>query len=1094
MGINIGLDIGVASVGVAVVDQEYNILEVVSDIFPEANAASNAERRSFRQGRRLKRRQRNRILDFNKLWIASGFPIPKHPVNEVVYLRIKGLKEKISLDEIYWVLLNNLKHRGISYLDDAIDETATGNYAKGIAINQRELNEKLPCEIQAERLEKYGTYRGETVIKENGEEIALSNIFTVSAYEKEINIFLNTQRKYHSDINDSFVEQFIEIFNRKRKYYEGPGNELSRTDYGRFTTKKDENGNFITEENIFEKLIGRCSVYPEEMRAAAASYTAQEFNLLNDLNNLTVNGRKLEQNEKERIVDMIKNAASVRMEKIIAEVVNDRNPVIEGARIDKDGKKIFHSFETYRKLKTAFEKAELKDCFNELSVEELDIMAEILTLNTEKESIISSLKNKGLSKCERYADFLAEFRKKNSSNFSKWHSFSLKIMRELIPEMYEQSKEQMTLLTDMGVIKSSDEKYLNRKYIPVGDVIENIYNPVVRRSVKVACTVVNALIKKYGKIDNIVIEMPRDRNSDEKKKRIADAQKKNEKEIQNIIERVKTEYNVSIGVENYKRQNQLNLKLKLWNEQQGRCLYSGKTIEITDLLNNPDKFEIDHALPLSISFDDSRSNKVLVFRTENQNKGNRTPYGYLSNLSREWGYPEYEAYVNSLNIPWNKKNKLLFQKDITKIDVLRGFIARNVTDTSYASRTVLNVLQSFFKANNLDTKIKVIRGSFTHQMRDNLHLKKDRDESYAHHAIDAVLIAFSQMGYDAYHKLQGSVIDFETGEILDQAEFNKVVSEQNFKKVMYENRWLQNVNAIKAAENKVKYWYMVDKKCNRGLANQTIYGSRNIDGKTLKVSKTHNIYSDAGIKELRKRLEKGEYDCFLMYRNDRQSWDDMMKIIERYSDAKNPFVQYEKETGDFFRKYSKKHNGPRIEQLKYLDGEVGSCIDISHKYGHERNSKKVFLEQLVPFRMDVYFNKNTKLFYFVGLKQSDVIVQNGKHVISEEAYANALIQEKLIKPGQSRADLDELGYEFRLSFYKDEFINYEKSGKYYIERFLSRTMPNDRNYIEVKPIFASKYPQRALIGLSKTSFVRKIRVDILGNRYECAKEKFTIEC
>ena len=29
------------------------------------------------------------------------------------------------------------------------------------------------------------------------------------------------------------------------------------TDYGRFTTKLDENGNHITEDNIFEKLIGK---------------------------------------------------------------------------------------------------------------------------------------------------------------------------------------------------------------------------------------------------------------------------------------------------------------------------------------------------------------------------------------------------------------------------------------------------------------------------------------------------------------------------------------------------------------------------------------------------------------------------------------------------------------------------------------------------------------------------------------------------------------------------------------------------------------------------------------------------------------------
>ena len=55
--------------------------------------------------------------------------------------------------------------------------------------------------------------------------------------------------------------------------------------------------------------------FPEEMRAAAASYSAQEFNLLNDLNNLTIGGRKLNEEEKRQIVETIKNSQRVNVEK-----------------------------------------------------------------------------------------------------------------------------------------------------------------------------------------------------------------------------------------------------------------------------------------------------------------------------------------------------------------------------------------------------------------------------------------------------------------------------------------------------------------------------------------------------------------------------------------------------------------------------------------------------------------------------------------------------------------------------------------------------------------------------------------------------------
>lgn len=128
---------------------------------------------------------------------------------------------------------------------------------RGLQINAKELNEKFPCQIQLERLHQLGKFRGQTVIVENDEKIGLSNVFTTSAYRKEICAVLETQRKFHAQISDAFCDAYLEIFNRKRKYYDGPGNEQSRTDYGKYTTKVDENGNFITDKNIFEKLKGK---------------------------------------------------------------------------------------------------------------------------------------------------------------------------------------------------------------------------------------------------------------------------------------------------------------------------------------------------------------------------------------------------------------------------------------------------------------------------------------------------------------------------------------------------------------------------------------------------------------------------------------------------------------------------------------------------------------------------------------------------------------------------------------------------------------------------------------------------------------------
>lgn len=351
MSYSIGIDIGVASVGMAMVDENEKIFDAVSSIFEEADASSNVDRRTFRGGRRTKRRKKNRIDDFKKLWEKYGYIIPEKNEIDIVQLRNKGLKEVLSMNELYSVLLYMLKHRGISYLDDAIDDTKGSAYEKGLMLNQKSLENKLPCEIQLERLQKYGKYRGDYVVDREGESEYHSNVFTISSYVKEIETIFENQKNMGNILPEEFISEYITIFKRKREYYIGPGNELSRTDYGIYTTKLDENGKYHTDDNIFEKLIGKCSVYPEEFRASGASYTAQEFNVLNDLNNLTINNEKLTEDEKRKIVEDIKNANTVNMRTIIKKVLGEEIEQFSGARIDKSEKEIFHTFETYRKMK-----------------------------------------------------------------------------------------------------------------------------------------------------------------------------------------------------------------------------------------------------------------------------------------------------------------------------------------------------------------------------------------------------------------------------------------------------------------------------------------------------------------------------------------------------------------------------------------------------------------------------------------------------------------------------------------------------------------------------------------------------------------------
>ena len=93
------------------------------------------------------------------------------------------------------------------------------------------------------------------------------------------------------------------------------------------------------------------------------------------------------------------------------------------------------------------------------SREELDEIGYIMTINTDKEAMMEAFQKSWIDLSDDVKQCLINMRKTNGALFNKWQSFSLKIMNELIPEMYAQPKEQMTLLTEMGVTKGTQEEF-----------------------------------------------------------------------------------------------------------------------------------------------------------------------------------------------------------------------------------------------------------------------------------------------------------------------------------------------------------------------------------------------------------------------------------------------------------------------------------------------------------------------------------------------------------------------------------------------------------------------------------------------------------
>ncbi|MBS1744073.1 MAG: hypothetical protein JST81_13660 [Bacteroidetes bacterium] len=377
-------------------------------------------------------------------------------------------------------------------------------------------------------------------------------------------------------------------------------------------------------------------------------------------------------------------------------------------------------------------------------------------------------------------------------------------IKKYLAETYNISEKRLSYLWH----PSEQEIYPNAKEKPLENggsikllgepqpISRGFKNPMALKTMHKMKRLVNYLLES-NKIDEdtrVVVEIARELNDSNKRKAIEKWQKEREKEneeYKKVIDEINQDCNANFNRED----KNLIDRVRLWKEQNMYCLYTGKMISQNELFNGI-KYDIEHTIPASMSFDNELKNLTIAGSVYNREiKKKNIPFDcpnyweevtidgitynpIIKNLEMVFGkrtvtkkkirgkeieivsYEKIE-HLEHLYDEWKKKTSdkkeikdaIIQRRHLIKMELdywrkkLDTFIIKEykagwrnsqMRDTQIITKYALPYLKTVFR------KTEVQKGNITSDFRKIYKIqgkteKKDR-RTHTHHAIDAAVL------------------------------------------------------------------------------------------------------------------------------------------------------------------------------------------------------------------------------------------------------------------------------------------------------------------------------------------------------------------
>lgn len=581
----------------------------------------------------------------------------------------------------------------------------------------------------------------------------------------------------------------------------------------------------------------------------ASSLLYEKFKVLNELNNIKVNKKKLDVEQKQHVyLDLFTTRKNVTKDNLATSLNCD----VESITGLSDNEKFNSSLSSYIDLKAILGNA-VDDCNKNKDLEKIIEYSTIFedgNIYKEKLSEISWLTDEQIEKL-------------SNIHFKGWGRLSKKLLTQITNENGERIIDALWNTSNNFIQIISDESIqaklaeINGEYADksnLEDILDEAYtSPQNKKAIRQVMKVVEDIEKAMKcKPTSIAIEFTRRKG---KSKLTNTRYKKISETYEKITDELISEYELG------KLQSKLDSKANnmrdiyyLYFMQLGRDMYTGEKINIDELHQY---YDIDHIFPRSFIKDNSLNNRVLTRKEINNNeKADRTAADlYAVKMGDFWRKLRKQGLITE-----KKYKNLLTRTDSIDKYTKQSFIKRQLVETSQVVKMTANILQDKYS----NTKIIEVRARLNSDLRKEYELIKNREVNDYHHAIDGYLTIFiGQYLYKTYPKLRSYFVydDFkklDSNYLKHMDKFNFIWKLEDKKaEDVYDNvnnEFILNVPKMKDYIQKIyNYKYMLISKEvtteSGAFYKETKYKAGGMNLIPIKQNKPINIYG--GYKEKR---------------------------------------------------------------------------------------------------------------------------------------------------------------------------------------------------------------------------------------------------